>query len=136
MFRGGPCGRTDVNPVRTRPQAAHARATAYRRLRNPFAPQSVFSDDAVASMHENALKVLETLGIKVLLPEARALYAGAGALVDESTEMVRLGRDIIAATLAELSALVRGVRRRPGAHRRVRGRLARLHRRLELPQCE
>jgi trimethylamine--corrinoid protein Co-methyltransferase len=77
-----------------------ARASAYRRLRNPFAPQRVFSDDAVASMHENALRVLETLGIKVLLPEARALYARAGALVDESSEMVRIGRDIVAQTLA------------------------------------
>src|SRR5512146_195807 len=76
-----------------------ARATAYRRLRNPFTPQGVFSDDAVASIHENALKVLETLGIKVLLPEARTLYARAGALVDEDTEIVRLGRDIVAATL-------------------------------------
>ena len=76
-----------------------ARATAYRRLRNPFVSQGVFSDDAVASMHENALRVLESLGIKVLLPEARALYAQAGALVDEGSEMVRLGRDIVAAAL-------------------------------------
>ena len=80
--------------------SGHVRATAYRRLRNPFTPQGVFSDDAVAAMHENALKVLETLGIKVLLPQARALYARAGALVDEDTEIVRLGREIVAAALA------------------------------------
>ncbi|HET9107503.1 MAG TPA: trimethylamine methyltransferase family protein [Steroidobacteraceae bacterium] len=82
----------------TRPSGL-ARATAYRRLRNPFTPQGVFSDDAVAAMHENALKVLETLGIKVLLPQARALYARAGALVDEDSETVRLGRDVVAAAL-------------------------------------
>ncbi len=87
------------NPAQGSRPAGHARATAYGRLRNPFTPQGVFSDDAVAAMHESALKVLETLGIKVLLPEARALYARAGALVDEGTEMVRLGRDIIAAAL-------------------------------------
>ena len=92
----------------------HARATAYRRLRNPFTPQNAFSDDAVASMHENALKVLETLGIKVLLPEARALYAQAGALVDESTEMVRLGRDIVAAALAGCPRSFAGLGGDPG----------------------
>jgi len=35
----------------------------------------------------------------VLLPEARALYAAAGAIVDESSEMVRIGSDIIQAAL-------------------------------------
>ncbi len=80
-------------------QSAQARPTAYRQLRNPFAPQSVFSEDAVAAMHERALRVNETLGIKVLLPEARALYRQAGALVDEETQMVRIGREIIAEAL-------------------------------------
>lgn len=78
---------------------AQARPTAYGQLRNPFTPQRVFSDDAVAAMHENALKINETLGIKVLLPEARALYRQAGALVDEDTQMVRIGREIIAQAL-------------------------------------
>ncbi|MGH8299081.1 MAG: trimethylamine methyltransferase family protein [Steroidobacteraceae bacterium] len=82
----------------TRP-SGHGRVTAYGRLHNPFSPQRVFSDDAVASMHGNALQALETLGIKVLLPEARALYARAGALVDESAEIVRIGREIVAAAL-------------------------------------
>lgn len=72
-----------------------ARASDYRQLRNPFAPQRVYSDDAVAAMHESALRINETLGIKVLLPKARALYRQAGALVDEDTQMVRLGREII-----------------------------------------
>ena len=76
-------------------QSAQARPTAYRQLRNPFEPQRVFSDDAVAAMHQNALKVNETLGVKVLLPEARALFRQAGALVDEDTQMVRIGREII-----------------------------------------
>ncbi len=77
-----------------------ARRPDYRRLRNPFLPQPVFSDDGVAAIHETALRVLEDLGMKVLLPEARALYRQAGALVDEETQMVRIGRDIVAAALA------------------------------------
>jgi trimethylamine---corrinoid protein Co-methyltransferase len=92
----------------TRPSGP-ARASAYRRLRNLFTPQRVFSDDAVASMHENALKVLETLGLKVLLPEARALYARAGALIDESTEIVRIGRDIVAAALESCPRAFQGL---------------------------
>mgnify|MGYP002859046860 CR=1 FL=1 len=77
-----------------------ARRPDYRRLKNPFLPQPVFSEDRVAAIHEAALRVLEELGMKVLLPEARALYRAAGALVDEETQMVRIGRDIVAAALA------------------------------------
>lgn len=70
----------------------------YTHLTHPFAPQPVFSDDAVAALHEAALGVLEDLGIKVLLPEACDTFARAGARVVE--DMVFLGRDIVAAALA------------------------------------
>ncbi len=89
-----------------RPTAA--RSTAYRQLRNPFVPQAAFSADAVAAMHEEALRVLETLGIKVLLPEARALYRQAGALVNDDDQLVRIGRDIIAAALASAPRSIHG----------------------------
>ncbi len=90
-------------------QSVQARPTAYRALRHPFTPQRVFSDDAVAAMHENALRVNETLGIKVLLPEARALFRRAGALVDEDTQMVRVGREIIAQALESCPRSFRGL---------------------------
>ena len=77
-----------------------ARKVDYRRLRNPFTPQTAFSDDRIAAMHQTALRVLEELGIKVLLPEARALYKAGGARVDEATEMVTIGRDMVEAALA------------------------------------
>ena len=60
-----------------------SRRTDYRRLRNPFIPQPLFSEDRIAAIHDTALRVLEELGLKVLLPEARALYRAAGASVDE-----------------------------------------------------
>jgi len=75
------------------------RARNYRDLRNPFTPQKFYSDDQVNALHENALRVLGELGIKVLLPEARELYRSAGALVDETTEMVRIGPEIVADAL-------------------------------------
>ena len=93
--------------------SAQTRAADYRRLGNPFTPQRAFSDDAVAAMHESALKINETLGIKVLLPEARALYREAGALVDEDTQMVRLGREIIAQALKSCPRSFQGIGAEP-----------------------
>ena len=87
--------------------AAPARVTNYRRLRHPFAPQRVLSEDAVAAIHETALRVLEELGIVVLLPEARMIYARGGAIVDEGTGLVRIGREIVAAALAAAPRSIR-----------------------------
>lgn len=75
------------------------READYRVLRNPFPPVPVFSEDRIAAIHETALKVLEDLGVKILLPEARAIFKGGGALVDEATEMVRIGREMVAGAL-------------------------------------
>lgn len=97
----------DINPAarsRTRSrnerQVPAARHVDYHNLKNPFAGQAVFSDDRVAYLHQRALDVLEQHGVKVLLPEARDIFRAAGALVDESTEIVRLGRDLVQAALA------------------------------------
>lgn len=81
----------------------------YKSLKNPFLPQPIFSDDQVASIHDTGLRVLEELGIKVLLPEARAIYAKAGALVDEATQMVRIGRDVVEAALASAPRSIRAL---------------------------
>jgi len=74
------------------------RTVNYRQLRNPFPPMDVFSADEIANMHETALRALEELGMKVLLPEARAIFAKAGARVRD--EMVYIGRDLVAAAIA------------------------------------
>lgn len=71
------------------------REVNYRNLRNPFPPMRAFSDDHIVGMHKAALGILESNGIKVLLPEARAIFAKAGARVDTDTEMVFIGSDII-----------------------------------------
>ena len=72
------------------------RSDSYRQLRHPFTPQSVFSDDAVHRIHGTALRVLQELGIKILLPEARGIFRDAGALVDDDSMMVRIGADLVA----------------------------------------
>jgi len=85
---------------RAKPGPAGAcRTTDYKRLRNPFTPQPAFTEDRVQAMHHSALRILEDLGMRVLLPEARRLFARAGALVDDDAGMVRIGRDIVDAAL-------------------------------------
>ncbi|MEM9433853.1 MAG: trimethylamine methyltransferase family protein [Pseudomonadota bacterium] len=77
-----------------------ARQVDYRHLRNPFPLMPAFSEDRIDAMHEAALDVLETLGVKVLLPEARAMLQTAGAKIDPATDMVLIGREIVAACIA------------------------------------
>ena len=55
------------------------REVNYRQLRNPFPQMEVFPADQIADMHETALRTLEELGVKVLLPEARRIFAGRRA---------------------------------------------------------
>ena len=70
-----------------------ARQVNYRQLRNPFSPQEIFTEDEVSQIHATALRVLENLGIKVLLPEACKIYATGGARVVNN--MVYIGADIV-----------------------------------------
>lgn len=82
-----------------RQSTADDRQSEYRLLRNPFQQQTVFSDDEINAIHQTALRVLEELGIKVLLEEARNRFEKAGALVDHQTQMVRIGSDIVTRAL-------------------------------------
>jgi trimethylamine---corrinoid protein Co-methyltransferase len=80
--------------------AAPDRSRSYRHLVNPFSPLQVFSEDQVAAIHESALKLLETQGMKVLSARARARYAQYGASVDDSTQVVLIDRGLVAKALA------------------------------------
>ncbi|THD84224.1 trimethylamine methyltransferase [Aliigemmobacter aestuarii] len=90
----------------------------YGHLRHPFAPQGTFSEDEVAAMHDTALRVLENLGIRVLLDEARALYRAGGAIVDDSAQMVRIGREMVEAALATAPRSIRLRAADPGHEQR------------------
>lgn len=91
--------------ARQAPETGASRSEAYRQLRHPYTPQTIFSGDEVARLHDTALRVLEELGIRVLLPEARDLFAAAGARVDD--DMVFVGRDIVEAALASAPRSIR-----------------------------
>jgi trimethylamine---corrinoid protein Co-methyltransferase len=98
-------GSTRRGTGRRRPAAAAAaplpeRSRAYRRLENPFVPPRIYSDDQVAAIHVAALTLLENQGMKVLSAIGRKRYAEAGASVDESTQVVRIDRGMVAKALA------------------------------------
>ena len=94
------------------------RTRRYRHLVNPFAPIRAFGEDQVERMHEAALGVLESLGMRVLLPEARARYRAAGASVDEASQIVRLDRGLVMEALAKAPPVIDLVAR--GEDRNVR----------------
>ena len=100
---------TDGSPRRTRRDrgTASPQRPGYGQLRHPFQPQAAFSADEVAAMHDTALQVLENLGMRILLPEARAIFRAAGALVDDDSQMVRIGRDLVAAALTTAPRSIR-----------------------------
>ncbi len=87
---------------------AKTRKTDYHNLRNPFPQMKVFSDDRIEAIHQSALRALEELGMKVLLPEARAFFKSGGAKVDEEAQMVFIGRDMVEAAIASAPKTIHG----------------------------
>ena len=70
------------------------------RLTNRWTPLEILTAEQVERILLAAFQVLEQAGLEIRSPAARELYRRAGALVDEATQMVRLGRDIVEAHLA------------------------------------
>ncbi len=88
---------------RRRPASAvvhDRRSERYRSLASPFTPLEILSADEVAHLHGSALALLREHGIRVLLPEARAILRQAGALVDDETELVRFEDGLVADAIA------------------------------------
>ncbi len=94
-------------PRRRRDRSPAPLRAGYKQLRHPFAPQGGFSADEIAHIHDTALRVLENLGLRILLPEARDILRAGGASVDEESQMVRIGRDMVAAALASAPRSIR-----------------------------
>lgn len=70
------------------------------RLANQWAPLEILTSEQVERILIAAYRVLEEAGLEIRSPAAREIYRRHGALVDETTQMVRLGRDLIEAQLA------------------------------------
>jgi trimethylamine--corrinoid protein Co-methyltransferase len=82
-------------------------------IRNPFPPFNLVSDDEVEAIHAAALDILETIGVRCQVKEARDLLRQAGARVDEGEGLVRLGREIVAQALTTVPSSITLVPRNP-----------------------
>ena len=97
---------------------ATPRTRNYRRLRHPFAPQSVLSAYTIIGIHATALRVLSELGVRIFLPEARDLFRKNNALVDDD-EMIRIGAGLVEqARFKQRRVLFACVPHPPSANRR------------------
>ncbi|MDE0149679.1 MAG: trimethylamine methyltransferase family protein [Rhodospirillaceae bacterium] len=79
------------------------RKVDYRRLVNPFEPVRVYSDDRIAAIHDTALKVLEELGMRLLLPAALDLLRAKGrdgVSIDDGARHCRFDRGLVAEAIA------------------------------------
>lgn len=76
-------GRSNRRDTSARRQKVHQAPWAL--LTNPFEPLRIFSDDQIEAIHNNALRILKEIGMRVLLPEAREKFRQAGVKVDEAT---------------------------------------------------
>jgi trimethylamine--corrinoid protein Co-methyltransferase len=76
----------------------------WRQLRNPYPPIEPLSADQIETIHRTSLQILQEMGMRVLLPEARAILRRAGALVDEDSRMVRFGADLVEQALTTVPA--------------------------------
>jgi trimethylamine---corrinoid protein Co-methyltransferase len=93
------------------------------RLANHFPPLEILDGEQVERILEAAFRILEEAGLEIRSAEARAVYRAAGALVDEDTQLVRLGRDIVEAQLAHAPQSFVLHARNPARHLHVGGNI-------------
>ena len=72
------------------------------RLANHWPPLEILSSAQVEQILVAAFRVLAEAGLEIRSVAAREVFRREGALVDEETQMVRLGRDIVEAQLAHV----------------------------------
>ena len=65
------------------------------RLHSPWTPVEIFTDTQVDRIIAAAYRVLEEMGLEVRSPAARDIFRKSGALVDDESQIVRIGADIV-----------------------------------------
>lgn len=99
----GPQNPEAPSPQRRRTRSARSVGPSFApipRLANPWPPLELLTGEQVERIIQAAYRVLEEAGLEIRSAAARALYRQAGALVDEDTQMVRIGRELVEAQLA------------------------------------
>ncbi len=73
----------------------------WKQLRYRHSPFELLSSDAVESIHQAGLSILQETGMLILSQQARALYAGAGFDVEPDSELVRFERELVESLVAK-----------------------------------
>jgi trimethylamine---corrinoid protein Co-methyltransferase len=92
MNRPDDKSRRRARPERSRAAPRHAPLPP---LDNPFPPVEILDPDALARIVEAAFRLIEEAGLEFRSARALAILKDNGALVDEDTQIARIGRDII-----------------------------------------
>jgi trimethylamine---corrinoid protein Co-methyltransferase len=117
----------NLRPVRRRGPARVPRVTGptldpLPRLQVPWSPLEVLDAEQVERILLAAYRVLEEAGLEIRSHAARDLFRQAGALVDDDTQCVRIGRELVAAQLAHAPESFVLHARNPARHLHVGGR--------------
>lgn len=108
-------------PGRPHREAGSIQQSPWAQLTRPYPPIDILSADQVQAIHEAGLSILEEVGMRVLLPEARRLYKSAGADVDEGEMHVRFDRAMIMERIATAPASFELRARNPQRNLKVGG---------------
>ena len=82
-------------------QALASAGSAYAKpRRNTVGGLNIVSDEALEQIHEASIHILENFGVEFMAQDARDTFVHAGALADDETGRVRVGRELIDAALA------------------------------------
>ncbi len=68
-------------------------------VQNPYAPMEILSPDQLEDLHATSIRILKELGIKVMGANVRALFAAAGARIDDDG-LVQIDESHVEAALA------------------------------------
>lgn len=74
----------------------------WQQLKMPFNPTSVATEEQMDLIHDGSMRVLEQIGIDVLLPKAREMMVAAGATADG--DRVCFGREMIMELISHVPA--------------------------------
>jgi trimethylamine---corrinoid protein Co-methyltransferase len=114
---GGRSGRA----AKRRSAAGKAFDASWRQWKNPYPPIEQFSADQIEAIHLASLRVLSETGIKVLSPEAREIYTGAG-MTAAGEMVVRFDPDLLLELIAKAPGKVTLVGRGGGRNVTIGGR--------------
>ncbi len=72
----------------------------FKQISHPYKPVEVLTADQIEDIHNTSLTILEEVGMKVLEPQARNIFAENGCRVNHNNQMVYLDRDLVTAQVA------------------------------------